>query len=112
MNSRPQRREDALGGVRGASKVSVTEVRQIGVLLRTQCCDRLGKVISMGDALRHKVLLERNDQGGFTATVPAFPAIVTQGDTQGEALANAVDAIHLYVDSPRSRSLPVPCART
>jgi len=62
----------------------------------------------MGDTLRYKVVLERNDQGGFTVTVPAFPAIVTQGDTQDNALANVADAIHLYVDSLRSRGLPIP----
>lgn len=62
----------------------------------------------MGDARRYKVVLERNDQGGFTVTVPAFPAIVTQGETQDEALANAADAIHLYVDSLRHRKLPIP----
>lgn len=62
----------------------------------------------MGETLRYKVVLERNDQGGFTVTVPAFPAIVTQGDSQSEALANAVDAIHLYVDSLRHRGLPIP----
>jgi len=65
-------------------------------------------VNGMENTLRYKVVLERNDQGGFTATVPAFPAIVTQGDTRGDALANAADAIHLYVDSLRSRSLPIP----
>jgi len=62
----------------------------------------------MGATLRYKVVLERNDQGGFTVTVPAFPAIVTQGETQSDALANATDAIQLYVDSLRGRGLPIP----
>jgi predicted RNase H-like HicB family nuclease len=62
----------------------------------------------MSDARRYKVVLERNDRGGFTVTVPAFPAIVTQGDTRDEALSNAADAIHVYVESLRHRNLPVP----
>ena len=62
----------------------------------------------MGPTLRYKVVLERNDQGGFTVTVPAFPAIVTQGETQSDALANAADAIQLYVGSLRGRGLPIP----
>ncbi|HEV2356057.1 MAG TPA: hypothetical protein VGZ23_00330 [bacterium] len=33
---------------------------------------------------------------------------MTQGETQDEALANAADAIHLYVDSLRHRKLPIP----
>jgi predicted RNase H-like HicB family nuclease len=39
--------------------------------------------------------------------VPAFPAIVTQHDTRDDALANATDAIRLYLESLRARKLPV-----
>jgi len=57
---------------------------------------------------RYKVVLERNDRGGFTVTMPAFPAIVTEGDTRDDALANVTDAIKLYLESLRARKLPVP----
>jgi antitoxin HicB len=40
--------------------------------------------------------------------VPAFPAIVTEGNTRDDALANATDAIRLYLESLRARKLPVP----
>ena len=57
---------------------------------------------------RYRVLLERNDQGGYTATVPALPAVVTQGKTHEETLANAADAIQLYIESLQARGLPIP----
>lgn len=62
----------------------------------------------MDGARRYKVVHERNERGGFTVTVPALPAIVTEGDTRDDALANATDAIKLYLESLRARRLPVP----
>jgi predicted RNase H-like HicB family nuclease len=64
--------------------------------------------MAVDGARRYKVVLERNERGGFTVTVPAFPAIVTEGDTRDDALANATDAIRLYLESLRARKLPVP----
>jgi antitoxin HicB len=64
--------------------------------------------MAVNGARRYKVVLERNDRGGFTVTVPAFPAIVTEGDTRDDALANATDAIRLYLESLHVRKLPVP----
>jgi len=39
------------------------------------------------------VILEPQEGGGFTVLVPALPEVVTEGDTEGEALANAKEAI-------------------
>lgn len=57
---------------------------------------------------RYHVLLERNDQAGYTVTVPALPAVVTQGDTREQALANAADAIRIYIESLQGHGLPIP----
>jgi len=57
---------------------------------------------------RYRVLLERNDLGGYTVTVPALPAVVTQGDTRESALANAADAVRLYIESLRARGQTIP----
>lgn len=65
-------------------------------------------VITMADERVYRVILEPNDQGGFTVTVPALPAVVTQGDTRAEALGNASDAIRLYIESLCARGLPIP----
>ena len=39
------------------------------------------------------VILEPQENGGFTVLVPALPEVVTEGDTEPEALANAEEAI-------------------
>jgi antitoxin HicB len=43
------------------------------------------------------VVLESEDEGGFTVRVPAFPEIVTYGKDEHEALAMAKDAIDLMI---------------
>jgi antitoxin HicB len=44
-------------------------------------------------------------EGGFTVTSPAFPELITEGDTYEEAFANVRDAlaavIELYADEGR-----------
>jgi predicted RNase H-like HicB family nuclease len=44
----------------------------------------------------HEIVLEPCEEGGFTATVPALPGCISQGDTREEALANIREAIELY----------------
>ena len=43
-------------------------------------------------------VLERSDEGGFTAFVPALPGCISEGDTRDEALANIQEAIQLYLE--------------
>lgn len=40
--------------------------------------------------------------------VPALPEIVTEGDTEAEAIAMAKDAIELVIESRRERGEPIP----
>jgi antitoxin HicB len=35
------------------------------------------------------VILKPQPDGGFTVLVPALPEVVTEGDTEGQALLNA-----------------------
>jgi predicted RNase H-like HicB family nuclease len=56
----------------------------------------------------YTVHLEPAEEGGYTVTVPALPAIVTEGDTYEHALEMARDAIQLYVDSLIADKRPVP----
>lgn len=44
------------------------------------------------------VYLEPSDEGGFTATVPALPGCVSEGDSREDALANVREAIELYLE--------------
>ncbi len=54
------------------------------------------------------VMLEPEDEGGFTVRVPAFPEIVTYGQDEQEALAMAEDAIRLVIADCKARSEPLP----
>jgi antitoxin HicB len=54
------------------------------------------------------VILEPAEEGGFIVRVPALPEIVTEGDTEEEALAVAQDAIELVLESRRERGELIP----
>lgn len=54
------------------------------------------------------VVLEPDEEGGFTVRVPAFPEIVTYGKDEGEALAMAEDAIRLVIADSLARGEPMP----
>ena len=43
----------------------------------------------MAENYNFSVILEPQAGGGFTVLVPALPEVVTEGDTEAEALANA-----------------------
>jgi len=58
--------------------------------------------------MRYTVVLEQEDDGGFSASVPALPGCHSQGDTRGEAMANIREAIELYVETLRDAGEPVP----
>ena len=58
--------------------------------------------------MRYTVILEREPDGGYVASVPALPGCVTQGDTRDEALANIKEAAELYVEDCRDAGDPVP----
>ena len=54
------------------------------------------------------VILEPQQEGGFTVLVPALPEVVTEGDNEQEALANAEEAIRAVLDYRRAHGLPIP----
>ena len=54
---------------------------------------------------RHVVVLAPDESGGYTVTVPGLPGCVTHGDTVEGALANAREAIALYLDGEDANSL-------
>jgi predicted RNase H-like HicB family nuclease len=58
--------------------------------------------------MRYTVVLEREEDGGYVASVPALPGCVSQGDTRSEALNNIREAIELYVEDCRDAGDPVP----
>ena len=52
----------------------------------------------MGKVARYTVVLEREPDGGYVATIPVLPGCVSQGDTREEALDNIREAIELYIE--------------
>ncbi len=47
--------------------------------------------------LTYTVELEPQKEGGYTATVPALPGCISEGDTLETVLANIKDAIEGYI---------------
>ncbi|KJR47083.1 hypothetical protein UF75_2542 [Desulfosporosinus sp. I2] len=59
---------------------------------------------------RFKVILEKNESGGFTVTVPSLPGCVTQGDDRREALEHIQEAIEGFLEALVIEGLPIPSA--
>ncbi len=59
---------------------------------------------------RFKIILEPENEGGFSVTVPALPGCTTQGETLEECFKNATEAIKLYIQSLIDDNQPVPVA--
>jgi antitoxin HicB len=51
--------------------------------------------------LSYSIVLDPAEEGGYTVRVPRLPGCVTEGDTLDEALANAREAIMVYLLSLR-----------
>jgi antitoxin HicB len=58
--------------------------------------------------LSFSVILEPQQDGGFTVLVPALPEVVTEGDTESEALANAEEAIRAILAYRKDQGLTIP----
>ena len=58
--------------------------------------------------MRFTVVLEKEEDGGFVASVPALPGCVSQGDTRAEAMKNVREAVEVYLDDCRESGEPIP----
>jgi antitoxin HicB len=54
------------------------------------------------------VILEPQPSGGFTVLVPALPEVVTEGDTEQEALCAAREAVCAVLEYRRAHGLRIP----
>ena len=52
----------------------------------------------MADQPRIELIFAPEEAGGYHVYVPDLPGLHTQGDTLEEALANAEEALELYVE--------------
>lgn len=48
--------------------------------------------------MKLKVVLEPNEEGGYTVYVPSLPGCISEGETKEEALDNIKEAIELYLE--------------
>ncbi|MBS3092170.1 type II toxin-antitoxin system HicB family antitoxin [Candidatus Pacearchaeota archaeon] len=46
-----------------------------------------------------KVVLEEQEEGGYTVYVPSLPGCISQGETVEEAIKNIKEAINLYLEA-------------
>jgi predicted RNase H-like HicB family nuclease len=58
--------------------------------------------------MRYTVVLQRESDGGYVASVPALPGCVSQGDTRSESLDNIKEAIELYLEDVQAAGEPLP----
>ena len=45
------------------------------------------------------VILEKQEEGGYTVYAPSLPGCISEGDTKEEALKNIKEAIELYLEA-------------
>ncbi len=49
--------------------------------------------------MKVQVVLEKQEEGGYTAYVPSLPGCISQGETREEALNNIKEAVELYLEA-------------
>jgi antitoxin HicB len=54
------------------------------------------------------IVLEPQPDGGFTVSVPALPEVVTEGDTEAEALSMAEEAIRAVLAYRHEHGIAIP----
>jgi predicted RNase H-like HicB family nuclease len=58
--------------------------------------------------LKYTVLIEKNEDDGYTVTVPSLPGCISEGDTWDEAIANITEAIEGYLEVLDDLHRPIP----
>ncbi|MFZ4797904.1 MAG: type II toxin-antitoxin system HicB family antitoxin [Bacteroidia bacterium] len=56
----------------------------------------------------YKIHLHQEEEGGYTAIVPALPGCITYGENVEEAIAMAKEAIELYIEELKDRNESIP----
>lgn len=54
------------------------------------------------------IVLEAQEEGGFTVFVPALPGCISEGETREEAIENIREAIALYLESGENDKIEYP----
>jgi predicted RNase H-like HicB family nuclease len=62
----------------------------------------------LSKSMKFTVILEPQEEGSFTVTVPALPGCISEGETREEALHNIKEAIELYIEVLKEDGKPMP----
>ena len=54
------------------------------------------------------MILEPQEEGGYTVTVPSLPGCISEGDTFEDALANIKEAAELYLEVMKDKMEEIP----
>ena len=57
--------------------------------------------------MNFKVLIERDEDGYYVATVPSLPGCISQGKTEDEASENIKEAIELHLSALAEEGIPI-----
>jgi len=58
--------------------------------------------------MKYKVVVEPQEEGGYTVYVPTLPGCVSQGEIVDEALDNIKEDIEVYLESLKQRGIGLP----
>ncbi len=58
--------------------------------------------------LTYKILLHKEADGRYTATIPALPGCITFGENVDHAILMAKEAIEIYIEELQSRGEDIP----
>ena len=58
--------------------------------------------------LTYKILLTKEPEGSYTVNVPSLPGCITYGENMEHAIAMAKEAIELYIQVLKDKSLRIP----
>jgi predicted RNase H-like HicB family nuclease len=56
-------------------------------------------------SVKFHIVLEKQDEGGYTVYIPELPGCVSQGETEKEAVKNIKEAIELYLEELEASKL-------
>ncbi len=55
--------------------------------------------------MKFDIVFEKQEEGGYTAYVPALPGCISEGETKPEAMKNIKEAISIYMEETRKTRL-------
>ena len=58
--------------------------------------------------MKYTVILDKDEDGVYVATVPALPGCISDGRTVEEALSNVREAIQGFIEDMKADGEPIP----